>query len=220
MADQPPGTTTLKGALSGLAPTLVVNGVLPYVLFQVLSGRGVGTVQALAATSVFPLGWTAIGWLRSRRLDAIAAISLVLIAIGLIISLASGNARFYLVRESVLSAAFGLGFLGTLLLPRPAMFWLGRQFATGGDPARIAWWNGLWQFQPFRRGMRLMTAVWGVGLTAESCARVVLALTARPATVLAVSPFLAFGTVALLLLWTFRLSARMRRSGEAATAAT
>jgi hypothetical protein len=94
------------------------------VCFQVLSGRGVRTVQALAATSVFPLGWTAIGWLRSRRLDAIAAISLVLIAIGLIISLASGNAHFYLVRESVLSAAFGLGFLGTLLLPRrPCSGW-------------------------------------------------------------------------------------------------
>jgi hypothetical protein len=53
-----------------------------------------------------------------------------------------------------------------------------------------------------------------------SRARVILALTARPAMVLAVSTFLAFGTVALLLVWTFGHSARMRRQGEAATAAT
>lgn len=221
---QPPAearpTGSPRALLLGLLPTLVVNGLLPYLLFQVLSSRGVTTVQALAATSVFPIAWTLVGWARTRRLDPIGILSLVLIAIGLATSLATGSARLYLVRESFLTGTLGLAFLVTLLLPRPALFWLGSSFATGGDPARLAWWNGLWQYALFRRGIRLMTAVWGVALVAEASVRVVLALTVSPATVLAVSPVLALGTTALLLIWTFRYGARMRRRGEApATAA-
>jgi hypothetical protein len=219
VADPSPAATSPRALLLGLAPTLVVNGLLPYVLFQVLSARGVAAVQALAATSVFPLGWILIGWLRRRRLDPIGTLSLVLIAVGLVTSLITGSARLYLVRESFLSGAFGLAFLGSLLLPRPAIFWLGGSIATGGDPARTAWWNGLWQYEPFRRGMRRMTAVWGLGLTAEASVRVTLAMTAPPATALAVSPVLAVGTTGLLIVWTFRSGARMRRRGEEAAAA-
>jgi hypothetical protein len=219
MAQEMPANAGPGAMLRGLAPTLVVNGVLPYALFQVLTGRGVTTIQALVATSVFPLAWTLVAWVRHRHLDAIGTISLVLIALGLVTSLISGDARFYLVKESFLTGAVGIAFLGSLLLPRPAIFWLGRPMATGGDPARVAWWTGLWQYEPFRHGMRLITAVWGAGLTAEASVRVVLALLAPPATVLAVSPFLGFGTTAVLLLWTFRHGARMRRQGEEAAAA-
>lgn len=218
LADQSPAATSPRAMLLGLVPTLVVNGLLPYVLFQVLSARGVVTVQALAATSVFPLGWIVIGWLRRRRLDPIGTVSLILIAVGLVTSLISGSARLYLVRESFLSGAVGLAFLASLLLPRPAVFWLGGSIATGGDPARTAWWNGLWQYESFRRGMRLITAVWGLGLTAEASVRVALAMTLSPATVLAISPFLALGTTGLLIVWTFRSGARMRRRGEEAAA--
>ena len=219
-APEAPGAAGPRAMLIGLVPTLVVNGLLPYVLFQVLSGRGVGTVPALAATSVFPLGWILAGWLRRRRLDPIGTVSLVLIAVGLVTSLISGSARLYLVRESFLSGAVGLAFLGSLLLPRPAIFWLGGSIVTGGDPSRQAWWNGLWQYPAFRRLMRLITVVWGLALTAEATVRVVLAMTVSPATVLAVSPILALGTTALLIIWTFRLGARGRRQAEAAAAAT
>jgi intracellular septation protein A len=112
-------------------PSIVVNGLLPFVAYQLLTGQGLDCFRALLATSVFPLVGVTWGWARTRQLDGIAVISLVFIALGLATSLISGDARFYLVKESFLTGLFGLVCLGSLLLPRPLMFYFGRQFASG-----------------------------------------------------------------------------------------
>ena len=202
--------------LRGLLPSIVINAVLPLLLFQVLTGRGVATLQALLWTSSFPLAGIAVDWARSRRLNGIGLISLVLIALGILTSLISGNVRFFLVKESFGTATFGLICLGSLLLPRPLLFYFGREFASGGDAARAAWFSSLWQHERFRHGMRLMTTVWGLAYVAEALVRVGIALVAPPSLVLVVSPVLAFGVTALLIIWTMRYSAAMRRRGEAA----
>ena len=41
------GKTTLIETLLGLIPSIVVNGVLPFVLYQILTGRGVPVLTAL-----------------------------------------------------------------------------------------------------------------------------------------------------------------------------
>ena len=41
-------------------------------------------------------------------------------------------------RESVLTGAFGIVCLGSLLAHRPVMFYLARTFATGGDENALA----------------------------------------------------------------------------------
>ena len=64
--------------------------------------------------------------------------------------------------------------------------------------------------------MRLMTTVWGLAYVAEALVRVGIALVAPPSLVLVMSPVLAFGVTALLIIWTMRYSAAMRRRGEAA----
>ena len=211
---QPASPST--GILRGLLPSLIVNAVCPFVLFQVLTRLGVPTLQALLWTSPFPLAGIAVDWARARRLNGIGLISLVLIVLGILTSLISGNVRFFLVKESFGTATFGLVCLISLLLPRPLLFYFGREFASGGDPARAAWFSGLWQYPGFRRGMRLMTTVWGVAYVTEALARVGLALVAPPSLVLVASPVLAFAVTALLLVWTIRYSQAMRRRGEAA----
>ena len=205
-----------SGILRGLLPSLVLNAVCPFVLFQVLVSRGVPTLPALLWTSPFPLAGIAVAWVRSRRLDGIGLISVVLIVLGIATSLISGSIRFFLVKESLGTATFGLICLGSLLLPRPLMFYFGREFSSGGDAARAAWFSGLWQHERFRHGMRLMTAVWGVAYVTEALARVGLALVAPPSLVLLVSPVMAIGVTVVLLLWTMRYSSAMQRRGEEA----
>jgi hypothetical protein len=80
--------------LRSMPPSPVISGVCPFVLYQVLTGRGVATVPALVAGSVFPLADTLWGWIRSRRLDFIAGISLFFIVISAAASLISESARF------------------------------------------------------------------------------------------------------------------------------
>jgi hypothetical protein len=70
-------------------------------------------------------------------------ISLLFIAAGLIATLVTGNPRLTLMTGSLLTGLFGLAFLGSLLLPCPLAFYLGRQMMTGGKPELVARWDGL-----------------------------------------------------------------------------
>lgn len=205
--------------VKGLVPSLVVNGLLPYLLYQVLTAHHVPEIKALIATSVFPIVWAIADWIRTRRLDVIAVISLITIVIGIGISLTSQNPTFYLVKESFLNAAVGIVFILSLLLPRPILFHVGKRFVGGGvkpPPGKgddlFEW---LWLERPaFRRGFRVMTVVWGVGLLVETGIQAGVALSLPPGTVLAISPILGYGITILLMIWTFRYGAGMRRRSE------
>jgi len=209
---QPP---SMRDTLRGMAPSILVNGVLTLLAYQVLVGRHLSSVTALMLTALIPAAWTVGSVARTRRVDALGALSLIFIALGLVASLISGNARFILIKESFLTGLFGLVFLGSFLLPRPLMFYFGRQFATGGDPPRIARWEGLWQYESFRHGNRVMTAVWGIGFVLEAAARVALVFVLSVSVFLVVSPIVAYVVLFGLISWTIRYGRAGARRGRA-----
>lgn len=129
-----------------------------------------------------------------------------------------GSPKLLLIRESFVSALIGLAFLISLALPRPLLFYISRQFATGGDPARIATFNQGWRLPTMRRGMRLMTLVWGVGTLGEFALRVVLVLTLTIPQVLAISGVLFPCIYGALLAWSFTYGRRLRQRIMASTA--
>lgn len=143
-------------------PELVVDGALPYLTYLVLRSQGVGSVVALAAGAVFPATFIVVRFLRQRRLDGFGVVVLAVIAVGAGVSLLSGDARFALVKESLLTGAIGLAALGSLVAPRPMMYYSGRKFATDGSPDGMARWESYWvKSAMFRRSNRMMTVVWG-----------------------------------------------------------
>ena len=90
------------------------------------------------------------------------------------------------------------------------MFYINRQFVAGDDPARIAWWNGLWEFPRFRSASRFVTLVWGVAYIVEAFVRVGLAMTLAPTLLVNISPVLSFGVLILLIVWTRRYMMTLR----------
>jgi hypothetical protein len=120
---------------------------------------------------------------------------------------------FALIKESFLTASFGMICLLSLLAERPLLFYIMRQFVAGDDPARTAWWNGLWEFPQFRAAQRLVTTVWGVAYLVEALLRVGFALFLSPAEVVSISPVMAFIVLIALIAWTRRyfLALRERR---------
>lgn len=195
---EPVGTPNLREMI----PDLVIDGVLPAVLYQILSRHGVPDVPALAAGAIFPAANILRKFLKTRSLDLIGAIVLIFLAIGVVSSLLSGNVLFVLIKESFITGLVGLMFLGSLLGKRPIIFYIARQFVAGENPERLEWWNGLWQHERFRHTMRLMTTVWGLGYFIEALLRVAIALTLAPGMVVIVSPILAIGTTVGLIIWT------------------
>lgn len=205
-----------------MIPDLVVDAALPAIAYQVLSHHGVSDVYALTMGAIFPAANIVRKFIATRRLDLLGAIVLVFIALGTVTSLISGNVLFILIKESMITAAFGLVCLSSLLWKRPLMFYFGRQFAAGEDPERIAWWNGLWEREGFRTTIRTITVVWGIGYLAEAIARVIFALTLTPGVVVTISPIMAIGVTILLIIWTrnYGRAAQERRLREAALEAS
>jgi len=198
---QPSAAPTLGSILPWR--TLVLNIVAPLVTYQLATSHGATETQALLLAAVFPLASIAFGAVRTRALDPIGAISLVAIVLSGVATLFFSDPRILLAKDSLVTATIGLAFLASLLAPRPLIFILGRRFAAT-DPARSQRFDDLWQSPRARASLRLTTLVWGAGLLAEALIRAACALLLPAQVVLAISPLLSIGTIALLGLWTFR----------------
>lgn len=207
-----------RSALRGMLPSIVINGVLPFLLYQVLKRSGVATVPALSAGAIFPIVSTVVGWLRTRQADVIGLISLFFIVIGVLTSLLSGDVRFTLLKESFLTGLNGLIFFGSLFTARPLMFYLARQATTGGNPEAIAIWNARWQSPMFRHVMRTMTSVWGGVFLADALIRVALVFVLPTSTFLVVSQVMFYAVLIGTMRWTMSYGRRIQRQAAAVTA--
>ncbi len=210
---EPAGAFSFKQMI----PTLVVDVAMPIVAFNLLIHNGVSTLWALVAGGLFPALNNLRVWAKSRKLEPLGIIVMSFLVIGTAASLISGSVFFALIKESFMTAAFGLICLGSLFAERPLMFYLNRQFVAGDDPVRLAWWNSLWEeFPKFRAAQRFVTAVWGIAYLVEALVRVCFALLLSPAEVVAISPVMAFAVTIALIAWTRRymLAQRERRIRE------
>ena len=200
----------------GLLPSLLINAAAPIAAYQVLTGKGMGIAQALTLSAVFPVIGIAWGLVRTHKPDTIGVVSLAFIIVGVAAGLISGEPRFILVKESLLTGLFGVVCLVSLLMPRPLMFYFGRQFTGGGDPARTASFEALWVYPRFRAVNRRMTLVWGVGYVLEASLRVALSFLMPIPAFLVISPVLATGATVALIAWTLAYARRSSRHASAA----
>jgi hypothetical protein len=203
---------------------LAVNLVLPWLAYR-LAVPHWGETGGLIASAVPPLVWSAVELARFRRVDALSVMVLLAIVLSIAAMALGGSPRMLLVRESLVSGAVGVAFLFSLAMPRPLVFYLARatvarEMADGA--ARI---EALWHERPaFVSALRLMTAVWGAGLTGETALRAWMAMTWPVERFLVVSPFIGYGIYGALLLWTvwYRKGMRDRATagGEAENGVT
>lgn len=96
------------------------------------------------------------------------------------------------------------------------IFSLGKQFATGGDPAAAAAWDTRLSDPGFMRTVRLITAVWGCGLLLEAVLRIIAAFTLPPTSSTMASPALQVVTFGALIVWTTRCARVVRARAAAA----
>jgi hypothetical protein len=196
--------------------SLIVNIALPLIVVQILLRTGRPPVLSLAIAAIFPAAEAVIGLVRSRRFDPINVLSLVAIVVGIGTSGITGNAGFAVAKDSLFTIVFGILFLGSLATPRPMIFSLGKQFATGGDPAAAAAWDARLSEPGFVRVVRLLTAVWGCALLLEAALRIIAAVTLPVTSSTIVSPVLQVVTFGALIVFTTRYVRAMRRRAAAA----
>ncbi|MFI7677151.1 VC0807 family protein [Actinophytocola sp. NPDC049390] len=145
------------------------------------------------------IGWVAV---RHRKLDAVAALLTAVLAVGLALSLVSGDARFILVKESFGTAAAATARRDPLILVA---------VRAGAKPGKRAEIDRLCADVPtFRRAFVLMSVVWGIALLLEATARVPLVYLLSPDVMAGLSVVLLLVVIGLLSLWTARYAGRVQ----------
>lgn len=190
---------------------LAVNLLLPWVAYR-LAHPHYGEVGGLIASAIPPVAWSIVELVRFRRVDALSAIVLLGIALSIGAMAFGGGPRVLLMRECLASGAIGVAFLATLFARRPLVFYLARATVARETPEGVARFEMLWnERREFASAMRMLTAVWGIGLTADAALRAWLAATWPIERFLVVSPILGYSVFGGLLAWTFWYRTRMRR---------
>lgn len=186
-----------------LLADFAVNLFLPWLAYT-LTVDSHGEFYALIASSIPPLIWSFVELFWHRRLDALSAFVLTGIVLSIIAMMFGGDARMLLVRESLVSGLVGVIFLISLFFRQPIVFYLARATIMrqntrfGAERFRI-WW----QDARSRRTIRIVTAVWGIGLTGEALLRIWLAWHWQPQRFLAIAPILGYCIAGVICVWTF-----------------
>lgn len=190
--------------MRGLVRSIVLNAFIPYMLY-ILSKKYLSNseFEALSIASLFPIFDSIVDFVRHRRFDLIAIITLLSIGASIIAIFFGGSPKLLLIRESFFTGALGTLCFISLLFPRPLMFFFGRQMVVGNDDAKIAQFNKKWEFPRVRFYFRLITMVWGFAFLGDFILRVIFVYSLPSSVVLLISPFISGAITIGTIMWTF-----------------
>jgi hypothetical protein len=197
-----------------LALDLAFNLFLPWLAYK-LAKPYWGEFGALLASALPPLLWSCAELIRHKRVDALSIMILSGIGLSLFALLLGGSPKLLLVRESLISGLVGIAFLVSAPLSHPLVYHLARAMAQrqeseSGSNNFDEWWR-----QPgSQRMLRGITWGWGLGLTAEALLRGWLAWHWDSERFLVLSPFVSYGLIGILLLWTIWYRKRCDATGS------
>ncbi|MEU2711663.1 VC0807 family protein [Streptomyces sp. NPDC007205] len=161
-ADERKGASTgasTGGSVHGPLLSIAVDLVLPLLVYYAARALGAGQGPALLLSGAPPALRLVTGAVRQRRIDGVDLFFTVLLAAAALTTLIGGSTRILLFKDAALSLVVGGWVLGTGFTGRPLAFQLGQRLHRG-PAARIR--AGMWQdFAEFRRGLRVLTVVWG-----------------------------------------------------------
>ena len=157
--------------IGAFAP-LFIDIFAPLVIYTVLSKLGASDLVSLGAAAALPALYIAVAAIRGRRIDRMAVLVLALLALAIVLTLATGDPRILLAKSVIVTGFAGLYFLATLLAERPFIFYAAQKLVARREANGEVAWDARWQTSPaFRRAMRLLTVIWGAGLLGEAAVR-------------------------------------------------
>lgn len=193
---------------------VVFNVVLPIATYIILAGSGMGHAEAYVASAVWPLAYLVAGLVRTRKVNGISVLSLVLTLVGAATALLSGSLKVTFAEHGVVNIVFGFILLGSLPTSKPLMFYIARSLAAAGNPKKADELDGLLRYPSFRQTIHTITAVWGVAYLVQGLLVLVLTLLLPTATMIKVSYLLPITVTTVVVTWTLHYAKRRRAERE------
>jgi hypothetical protein len=194
---------------------LGANFVAPYVVYELLDAR-FGDVDALIASAMPPLLWSGYELIKTRRLDAISVIVVASILFTVGATALGGSARMIQIRDALVTGVVGVIFLGSLVMKRPMIFYLARATTARNTEKGAEAFEAMWERKGVPRTFRILTAVWGAGLVAQTAVMCWLAWIWPISRYLLLSPFIGYGIFGLLMAWSLWYRAKKIAAANAA----
>jgi hypothetical protein len=193
---------TFTAALRDLSASLVINALCPYLVYQYLAPQfAAGSMIPLACSSVFPIIGLGVSLVRQRSLDFIAVLALVEVVVGLAAIAVSNTPSQALIGRSLPNAALSVIFLISILINRPIMASITRQFVAGNDAGRRARFDQVATAPDGRHVFKVVTVVWTLALLVKCGVSLWSAESLTPAHFFLVSPAFNYGMDLVLVWW-------------------
>jgi hypothetical protein len=200
---------------SGLktAAELVVNIGLPWLVYTLVSPQ-YGDFAGLAASAAPPALWSLYELALFRQLDALSLLILGGILLSLLAVALGGSPRMLMVRDNLFTVPIGLAFLGSVWLKRPLIYYVAGAILARNSPEDRANFELAWRRPHVLRGLRVMSLVWGLGLTAQGMLLGWMAWTWPIGPYLLVSPVIGYGAMVVMGGWSWWYQNGLRRISE------
>ncbi len=205
-------STDRSAGLLGMVWDIVASVGVYYALrlFGVDERPALLAATILAATRLI---WVAV---RRRQVTWFAAVMLAVFGLGLLLTFLAGDARFLLMKDSIVTAGVGIVFLLSALGGRP----LTLSAAQTSQPWRAAAIDEMFRTRKdLRRRFFISSIVWGVGLLTESAVRIPLVYSLSVDTMVGLSELMFWGTIGLLMLWSLIYTRAVWQTDSAKAAA-
>jgi len=180
---------------SGFGTEILVNAALPWLVY-ILARPGLGRVHALMASALPPIAWSAIQFVRKRRIDAFSMLVLAGIGLSLAAFFGGGSFRMLELREQLVTGVMALVLLGSVAVKRPMFVVVLRSMMKDKSPAESA---KLQRLLDDPRRLTRMTLVIGLLGLVQTAIAISLVFTLPVREFLIVSPILSYAVMGLFL---------------------
>lgn len=179
--------------------SLLADVGVPTLAYFVAHWLGASDFVALLSGSVIALARTLFVAAKDRKFQLFSAVMVGVFTVGLVLSFATGDARFLLVKESAGTGVAGIAFLVSCLLGKPLIYYAALRM----QPSKEAEFAQRWEAEEgFRRAFVVMSAVWGFGLLFEALLRIPLVFLLPVEVMVTVSTAMIITAFVLLAVWT------------------
>ncbi|HEY3979995.1 MAG TPA: VC0807 family protein [Streptosporangiaceae bacterium] len=174
-----PAPSSAPPSAAGSLRPVAIDIAIPLATYYLLrDGLGASLWLSLAASSVLPAIRSVAGIVAQRQLNLLALLMLAVNVAGIGVSLATGDPRLMIAKDSAISSVISLVILGSVAVRRPLMTAGLKPWLTRGAAGRTAAWDRLLaRSARFRRLESLFSVIWGIVLLGECAARIIGAFT-------------------------------------------
>ncbi|MGF9846675.1 VC0807 family protein [Priestia megaterium] len=179
--------------------SVLINIVLPYLIYTILKTH-ITSIIALSLAACVPLVDTLYHLIKDKKLDTFSSFIFSGIVLSIVAAWIGGDERFILLRESYVTGIMGLVFLLSLLAPKPLIYYFAMRFISNKSVMTKRWEEEV----SFRHFIRIMAAVWGIGLMIEALVKVIIVYEYPISKALVISPIAQYIIIAILIYWNIR----------------